>query len=257
VARASVRGRIGPTLRAVLMAPEAGFGAAIKGAVRGEQSGRRPAEGFAPSVIGALGFGALCLLWLKLASLLHLRQVAAADFRWDFLIASFLLAAVMGLVLQHLWALASGPMVRIFSNRSGRSDHSASGRSGQPPARPKIVAYPNVSPAVWRSVWGMALFPQTLALVILLPLDLLIVGPETFTSERLADPLSKLWAAISIAGGTFLAAWSLWLLYKGISVALSAPGGRPAALAGSAVVLTTAVIVLLILISRAVAGGSA
>ncbi|MFN2524976.1 MAG: hypothetical protein ABR505_01745 [Actinomycetota bacterium] len=243
VSRAGGKGRIGPTLRAVLVAPEAGFGAAIKSTLRREQSGRRPGEGYAPSVIGALGFGALCLLWLKLASLLHLREVAAADFRWDFLIASFFLAAALGLALQHLWGALSGPLLRSMA-----SDTSAPSGSGRPPARPQASA------AVFRSVWGLALFPQMLALAILLPLDLLIVGPETFTSERLADPLAKLWAAISIAGGTFLAAWSLWLLYKGIGVALTAPRGRSVLLGTTAVGLSIGTVVVLVLISRTVSG---
>lgn len=231
VAARTTASRIAPTLRAVLLSPESGFAAAIKAANRRAQSGRRPIEGAAPRVIAGLGFGALCLLWLKLGSLLQLRQVAAADFRWDYLVASVLLAALLGLGLQWLWGIAGGGLMRLLEVEAR-------------PARP-----------ILRLVWGLALFPQVLALALLLPLDLLIVGPETFTSERLVDPLAKLWAALSMAGGSFLAAWSLWLLYKGLVAASSNHGVRTAAVVVAAVGLTSLIVATLGLGSRALSGG--
>lgn len=232
VAARATASRIGPTLRAVLLSPKSGFAAAIKGANRRAQSGRRPIEGAAPMVIAGLGFGALCLLWLKLGSLLRLRNVAAADFRWDYLVASVLLAALLGLGLQWLWGIAGGRLMRML---------------GVEATRP--------SPPVLRLVWGLALFPQVLALAVLLPLDLLIVGSETFTSGRLADPLAKLWAALSIAGGSFLAAWSVWLLYQGLAAATSNHGVRTAAIAATAVGLAFLIVATLAVSSRALSGG--
>ncbi len=114
VSRTAVRARVGPTLRAVLLAPEAGFAAAARAAQRREQAGRRPSEGFAPGVIATLGFGALGLLWLRLASLLNLREVAAADFRWDYLVASFALIGLVGLGVQQLWGLVGPTAVRLL-----------------------------------------------------------------------------------------------------------------------------------------------
>ncbi len=229
VSRTTARARVGPTLRAVLLTPETGFAAAVRTAQRREQAGRRPTEGFAPAVVAALGFGALGLLWLRLASLLNVREVAAGDFRWDFLIASFLLIGLIGLGVQQLWGLLGPGVIRILSPGSPRPTRS-----------------------VLRSVWGLALFPQVLGLAILLPLDLLIVGPESFTSERLVDPLAKLWAAMSITGGTALAAWSLWLLYKGMSVVTENRGPQPIAVSTAAVSLSIVAVLVLVFVSRAV-----
>ncbi len=231
VSRGAARGRVGPTLRAVLVAPDAGFAAAIRAVQRREQAGRHPTEGFAPLVIGALGFGALGLLWLRLASLLNLRDVAAADFRWDYLIASFVLAALIGLGLQQLWALVGPLVIRAVTGAS------------VPLSRP-----------ILRSIWGLALFPVVLGLAVLLPLDLLIVGPESFTSERIVDPLAKLWAALSIALGAFLAAWSLWLFYKGIAVVTERHGPRAAVIGLAAAALSVSVVFLLVLLSRVFRG---
>ncbi|HEX2240294.1 MAG TPA: hypothetical protein VHJ82_04035 [Actinomycetota bacterium] len=233
VSRTAARPRVGPTLRAVLLTPEAGFAAAARAAQRREQAGRRPTEGFAPGVVAVLGFGALGLLWLRLASLLNLREVAAADFRWDFLVASFVLTGLIGLGLQQLWGLLGPTAIRILSPGSVK------------PSRP-----------VLRSVWGLALFPQVLGLAFLLPLDLLIVGPESFTSERLVDPLAKLWAALSITAGTALAAWSLWLFYKGLTVVIEHRGPRAIGVTAAAVSLSIATVLLLALISRGLGGAA-
>jgi hypothetical protein len=70
-----------------------------------------------------------------------------------------------------------------------------------------------------RLVWGAAAFPQMFALAVLLPSDVLVVGPEAFTTARLTDPVSSAWASLSIAVGVALALWSWGLLAKGVEVA--------------------------------------
>ena len=67
-----------------------------------------------------------------------------------------------------------------------------------------------------RLVWGAGAFPQVFALLLLLPLDLLIVGTDTFTSERLDDPLATGWAAFSIAMAVSLTVWSVYLFVRGV-----------------------------------------
>jgi len=68
-----------------------------------------------------------------------------------------------------------------------------------------------------------------LSLVMLLPLDLAIVGEDTFTTEPLRDPVATGWAALSIALATVLALWGAWLFVRGVGVAAELPLARAAA----------------------------
>ena len=56
-------------------------------------------------------------------------------------------------------------------------------------------------------------------LVLLLPLDLAIVGTDSFTTAKLGDSLATAWAAFSIALGICIAIWSLFLFVRGLEVA--------------------------------------
>jgi hypothetical protein len=93
-----------------------------------------------------------------------------------------------------------------------------------------------------RLAWGTAAFPQVFALFLLLPLDLAVVGPATFTSERLTDPVSAAWASVSVAIALVLAAWSAFLFVRGSQVAAGVSLGR-ATLASMAAVACLAMIV--------------
>jgi hypothetical protein len=85
----------------------------------------------------------------------------------------------------------------------------------------------------------------------------LIVGRNLFTSERISDAVPALWAAISVALSVSIAAWSLYLFYRGIRAASGAPPGR--AIAGMAVAIGCLVLVVggFLLGAVALAGGSA
>ena len=72
-----------------------------------------------------------------------------------------------------------------------------------------------------QSLWGASLLPQVFPLFILLPLDLLIVGRDTFTTAELVDPVSTAWAAFSIAIGLSALVWTLLLLVRGVQSASS------------------------------------
>jgi hypothetical protein len=135
------------------------------------------------------------LLWLKLGSLLGLRDVARVEFQWSYLIVAAVAGAMLGLVVQLIWGYVGAAAARLFGGEGTARD--------------------------LRVVWGASDFPQVIGLAVLLPLDLLIVGSDTFTSERLSDPLATGWAAISIALSLSLAVWTLFIFVRGMEVATS------------------------------------
>ena len=135
------------------------------------------------------------LLWLKIGSLLGFRDVARVEFQWSYLVVAAVAGALLGLVAQLIWGSVGAGAARV----SG----------GHTPARDLRV------------VWGASDFPQVIGLAILLPLDLLIVGSDTFTSEKLSDSLATGWAAISIAFSLSLAVWTLFIFVRGVEVATS------------------------------------
>lgn len=191
-AQARSSAHLGATLRSVLIAPDAGFRAALRSADRKERTGDSTPEGYSPYLFGALGGASAILLWLKISALVGLRAESAATYRWGFLVAAALLGAVLGLGAQFLW----GAVV----------------------ARTPGVLGGKVKPREARLVWGASAFPQVFALALLLPIDLLVVGPSTFTSIRPPDSVGTMWAALSIALGIALAAWSLLIFMKGVEV---------------------------------------
>lgn len=203
-ARQRSSAHLGNTLRSILMSPRKGFEGALATTRRRREVGVRPAEGLSAYVIAALGGTAAMLLWLKLGSLTGLRSVTSADFRWSFVVVAGVAGAVLFLLAQALWGVV------------GRVAFRAGGR--------------RIAAAELRLVWGAAAFPQVGVLLVLLPLDLLIVGAETFTSTRLSDPLATGWAAISIALSLSLALWSLYLFARGVEVASG--GGWASSMAG-------------------------
>ncbi len=152
------------------------------------------------------------LLWLKVGTLLGVRRISIADFRWSFVVATLLGGAVLALIAQWLWGVAG-----------------------------RAVA-PEAGSAARRFVWGAAATPQVLAVGVLLPLDLLLVGRDTFTATRLTDPLETGWAAMSIALSISVALWSGYLFYRGIQVAGDLRG--PVAAAGVTLGLACAAMVI-------------
>jgi hypothetical protein len=130
-------------------------------------------------------------LWLKLSSLLGIREVAAEDFRWDLFVAALVAGSLIAFAAQWLWGGVAG------------------------------LAGARSRPLELRLVWGTAAFPSVVALLVLLPLDVLIVGPEAYTSEQIGDPVATAWAAISIALTLAATAWSIWIFVRGVQAATS------------------------------------
>src|ERR671914_117351 len=152
--------RLGLTLRLVLLAPGQGFESALMGAERRDRAAQRPAEGYAPYLLAAVGGAALFLMWLKIGALSGLRD--EASYRLVYLVMALGLGAILGLVAQALWGLTGG---RLFESH-------------------------RATPRNLRLVWGLAAFPNVVTLSVLLPLDLVVVGPAGYTAARLADPVA-------------------------------------------------------------------
>ena len=137
----------------------------------------------------------MMLLWLKLGSLVGVRDVAEVEFRWSYLAVAAVAGALLAVIAQLAWGALGSLVLRVFGAPS--------------PARDLRV------------VWGASAGPQIFGLALLLPLDLLIVGTDSFTSERLGDSLATGWAAMSIALSFSLAVWSLFIFVRGVEVAAS------------------------------------
>lgn len=137
------------------------------------------------------------LLWLKVGSLLGVRDVAAVEFRWSYLVVAGVAGALLALLAQVVWGLVGAAASRLAGEGATARD--------------------------LRIVWGASAFPQIIGLVLLLPLDLIIVGSDTFTSEKLNDSVATGWAALSIALSFSLAVWSLFIFVRGVEVAASVP----------------------------------
>ena len=101
------------------------------------------------------------------------------------------------------------------------------------------------------------MLPQVFGLFVLLPLDLAIVGIDTFTTSSLADPLSTAWAAFSIALSVSLAVWSLFLLVRGVEVVAELPAARAVACAAGAALCLLLVVGVLAAFTLLAPGGGA
>ncbi|HJR45590.1 MAG TPA: hypothetical protein VJ927_08280 [Actinomycetota bacterium] len=209
--RSHASARLGLTLRSVLLAPGSGFAAAFATAERRARAGRRPVEGLAPFVLAALGGAATALLWLKVGALMGVREVCSATYLTGYIVAAGVLGALFALLAQSLWGFMGPRVVTMLR--------------GQTPA-----------PHGFRLIWGASAFPQVFALALLLPLDLLIVGRDTFTTAELVDPVSTAWAAFSIAIGFSALIWSLYLLLRGVQIGSGLGGWKSLVGAASALV---------------------
>lgn len=169
-------------------------------AARRERADLRPAEGVAPYVLAAFEGAAVMLLWLKIGGLVGLRELPAADFRWANLGASLVLGALLGLGGLALWGRVGPFLLDLLHGDTARRD--------------------------CRMVWGASGLPQVATILVLLPLDLLLVGPAVFATDKLVDPIATAWAAFSIAVALGLAVWSVFLFLRGTEVTASLPAGR-------------------------------
>lgn len=227
VRRTPSSAHLGATLRSILVAPTAGFAAAFRAADRRKGTNTAPAEGYAPYVLAAVGGIALVLGWLKLSGLAGLRADSAITFRWGFLAVAAVIGAGLALGAQFLWGLI-GPRVAMLEAEPDHGD--------------------------FRLVWGAAAAPQLLVIFLLLPGDILIAGPAAFTSQRLADPVTSMWVALSAALTVACAIWSGFLLMKGLEALTGLPPMRRLAVSGAALGCLAGLLALFRFGALAVAG---
>lgn len=178
----------------MLLDPSTGFEGIFATIERRARGDIRVPEGISPYLLTALGGVSAMIIWLKVGAMLGFREVAAAQFRWSYVVVAIVAGAVIALVAQVLWGYVAASGARVLGREC--------------------------APRELRVVWGASAFPQIAALLFLLPLDLSIVGSATFTSERLTDPVATGWAALSIALSISLAVWSAFIFLRGIQVAM-------------------------------------
>lgn len=220
VAGAATRGsaRLGLTLRSVLLSPRDGFTAALKTEGRRARIGRRPAQGWTPYVLAFLGGAAVASLWLKVGALAGVREICSPRYVTGHIVFALVLGGLFGLLGQALWGAVGSALATALHAEAGRGS--------------------------LRLIWGAAHFPLVVGFLVLLPLDLLIVGRDTFTTSRLADPLSTAWAAFSIAVGISLAVWSLFLAVKGVEVASSVNAWKAIGMVAAGLVCLVALVTI-------------
>ena len=206
--------RLGLTLRSMLLSPRTGFEAAITAWDRRSRTVESPSEGASPTLLAFSGGAGAMLLWLKVGALLGARD-GAEGFEWSLLLAALAIGGLVYVLAQALWGLA-GP--RVISTLRG------SAPSG-----------------LLRLVWAAAACPMALGLL-LLPVDLVVVGPEAVTSSGPGETMATAWAALSISLHVAAAVWSLYLLFRGTQVVGRIDAGR----AMAAIVAGLALVALLI-----------
>ena len=173
-----------------------------------------PLEGALPTILAFAGGAGAMLLWLKIGALLGARASSAEGFEWTLLLASLAIGGLIFVVAQALWGLG-GP--RVVSALQG-----------------------DAQTGPLRLVWAAAACPPALALL-LLPVDLIVVGPEAITSTGPTETMATAWAALSISLQVAAAIWSLYLLFRGTQVVGQLDIGRALA----ATVVALALVILL------------
>jgi hypothetical protein len=145
---------------------------------------------------------ATMVLWLKVTGISQLADRPVEEATWNSVLAALLVGAVFGALAYLLWGWVGR---KALEKRAG-----------------------NASRDRLRLVWAFSAFPLAAYAVIFLPLDLLLVGPEIFSTDRLDGSFAMVWAALSVAIGVSAAAWSVFLLWRGVEV-VSGLRGRGAA----------------------------
>ena len=186
---------LGTRLRSILISPKSGF----RGAMRAGVAERASASPL-PAFLVFLGGAASLLVYLKLSGLMGLRELAVDDFKWSAFFPLLLLGALAGVGAYFLWARLGPSVAR---NLGGKT-----------------------SAERLRLAWSFADFPLATYLALILPLDLLLVGPEVFATEELDGTVAMVWGAVSVALALSAALWSAFLLWRGIEAATGVRGGK-------------------------------
>lgn len=150
------------------------------------------------------------LAWLKVGTLLGLRDAGAGHRVWAYVFITMLLGALIALAALSLWGAAGTAVLRSLGTEA--------------------------SPRNLRIVGGLSGIPQIIGLLVLLPLDAVISGPASFTAQRISDSVSEVWAAFSVAFAVGLVVWSLMVLVRGMQTLTGLRLSRAAGLGALAIV---------------------
>lgn len=179
---------LGGRLRAVLLSPRTGF----RGAMR---NGGTAAISHSPvaAFMVLLGGMTTMALWLKLTGLVQIADRPMSETEWGTVLPALGLGGILAVVAYIAWS-------RLASRFLGGSER-------------------GLSTDRLRVAWSFSDFPLAAYASLILPLDLLIVGPEIFSTDRLDGTFAMVWSALSVALLVSAAAWSVYLFVRGVEVA--------------------------------------
>lgn len=198
--RRSTSQHLGRRLRTVLVTPRAGFRSALRGDVAAAAAS--PATAFMVLLAGV----STMTLWLKVTSLVRLADRPASETTWDKVLPGLALGGVLGIAAYLIWARLAPHIAR----------------DDDPRLRDRL-----------RLAWAFSDFPLAAYALVILPLDLLFVGPEVFATDRPDATFARVWSALSVALLLSAAVWSVFLFIRGVEAAR--PRSRTALVVSAAV----------------------
>jgi hypothetical protein len=139
-------------------------------------------------------------LWLKITGITQLAERTRDEATWGSVSAAVLVGAVFGALGYLLWGWIGSKLLASGEARASRDR--------------------------LRLVWAFSVFPLAAYALAFVPLDLLLVGPEIFSTDRLDGSFAMVWAALSVAIGVSAAAWSVYLFWRGVEVVTGERGRR-------------------------------
>lgn len=175
---------LGGRLRSVLVSPRTGFRSAMRGDVA-TRAARSPMTAFVVLLAGT----SMMALWLKLSSLAQLIDRPRSTTTWSTVLPALVLGGALGIAAYLLWSRFA----------------------------PRLAAKATADRL--RLAWSFADFPLAVYAAVILPLDLLLVGPEIFSSQRLDGSFAMMWGALSVALLLSVTGWSTYLFVRGLQAA--------------------------------------
>jgi hypothetical protein len=185
----STSSNLGGRLRNVLLSPRSGFRSALRPEVAAAAA-RSPMSVF----IVLLGGMATMALWLRVTGLVQLAERPTAETEWDTVLPALVLGAVVAALAYLVWTRSAPRLTKTA--KSVTSDR-------------------------LRLVWSFSGFPLAAYTLLILPLDLLLVGPEVFSTDKLDGTFAMIWSALSLALLLAAYTWAVFLFVRGLQATTS------------------------------------
>ena len=192
--RPTTSSRLGADLRNVLASPRSGFRAAMTSNVPERAQSSR-----VTTLLVLLGGAGTMLIWLKVTAL-TIADRPQTEVDWTSAVIALVLGALSGAGGYMLWGRLGPRVARRWGSEATKT-------------RMQLA-------------WSFSDFPLAAYVAVFLPLDLLLVGPEIYSSDRLEGTFALVWAAISVALLLSAAAWTAFVKWRGIDAAAGTRGGR-------------------------------